>query len=156
MRTPDASCTGVRSSPRSLRNNNSKRKLDLNVLIDQMPDKDFIEITSVKANKIEEEELTKVMNKLDRSAEKKKPFKQPLTEHQKEVRRKKSFIPMEIQSVCCVLEPTMDSQMSCTNDETLDSGVVQQQQQVQMAVASNNLKSDMNETNSTVQARYEI
>lgn len=120
MRTPDASTLGVRSSPRSLRNNNSKRKLDLNVLIDQMPDKDFIEINK-KANNIDDEDVKNVMNKLDKSAEKFKKNKQPLTEHQKEMRKKKSFIPMEIQSVCCVLEPTMDSQMSCTNDTFADN-----------------------------------
>lgn len=133
MRTPDASSLGVRSSPRSLKNNNSKRKLDLNVLIDQMPDKDFIEIND-KTNKIKERDLNNIMNKLDKSTEKKKnQFKQPLTEHQKEVRRKKSFIPMEIQSVCCILEPTMDSQMSCTNDTYPEDSLPQPQ----LAIAKN-------------------
>lgn len=101
MRTPDASNTSVRSSPRSLKHNHSKRKLDLNVLIDQMPDKDFIEIGN-KSNKPDDMDVLNVLSKLDKSAERKKSqFKQPLTEHQKEVRRsqKKSFIPMEIQSV---------------------------------------------------------
>ena len=39
----NSSTTTVRASPRSLKQN-SKRKLDLNALLDQMPDKDFVEI----------------------------------------------------------------------------------------------------------------
>jgi len=143
MRTPDASCTGVRSSPRSLRNNTSKRKLDLNVLIDQMPSSDFIEIGPGN-----HDDLNNLMNKLDKSAEKssaskKNPFKQPLTEHQKEVRRKKSFIPMEVQSVCCVLEPTMDSQMSCTMDDTQDT-------QSQVPPVAKSLNFDVEKTDANV------
>ena len=132
MRTPDASTASVRSSPRSLKNNHSKRKLDLTALIDQMPDKDFIEIGSTKSSKPDNAHLLNAISQLDKSAERKKhQFKQPLTEHQKEVRRsqKKSFIPMEIQSVCCVLEPTMDSQMSCTNDTYEDAATVHSQLQ---------------------------
>ena len=124
MKTPDASSLGVRSSPRSLKNNNSKRKLDLNVFqIDQMPDKDFVEINEKcpKDSIVSMEDLNQVENK-------KSLFKKPLTEHQKEVRKKKSFIPMEIQSVCSVLEPTMDSQMSCTNDTfAADDSIVNSQ-----------------------------
>ncbi len=135
MRTPEAASMAVRSSPRSLRNNSSKRKLDLNVLIDQMPSSDFIEI-----GKGTHDEINSLMNKLDKSAEKsshskKNPFRQPLTEHQKEVRRKKSFIPIEVQSVCCVLEPTMDSQMSCTMEDTQDT-------QSHNPVVAKNLKFD--------------
>jgi hypothetical protein len=102
----------VRASPRSLKQN-SKRKLDLNALLDQMPDKEFVTI---------EEKCTEALNcnlldkydTADKDSHNK--FKKPLTEHQKEVRKQKSFIPLEIQSVCSGLEPTMDSQMSFTND----------------------------------------
>lgn len=124
-KTPDyAKPAAVRASPRSV-GQLSKRKLDLNSLIDQMPDKEFIEINSGKNDR----GVANLMNKFDSAnataAEKDKVksspasragkmFKQPLTEHQKEVRRQKSFIPMEIQSVCAELDPTADSQMSCS------------------------------------------
>jgi len=92
MKTPDASNVLSRSSPRSLKHN-SKRKLDLNSLIDQMPDQDFVEINTKSSEKL------------------------PMTEHQREMRRKISFIPMEVQYVCSILEPTMDSQMSCATTQ---------------------------------------
>lgn len=104
LKTPEAKNLRPRPSPQSL-NHNSKRKLDLNVLIDQMPDKEFTEIS--KASNCD------LMKRIDKGS-KPSVFKQPLTEHQKEVRKQKSFIPMEIQAVCDELEPTMDSQMSCS------------------------------------------
>jgi hypothetical protein len=150
MRTPDASTASVRSSPRSLKNNHSKRKLDLTVLIDQMPDKDFIEIGSTKSSKPDNAHLLNVISQLDKSAERKKhQFKQPLTEHQKEVRRsqKKSFIPMEIQSVCCVLEPTMDSQMSMMDDDTNTQSLMGMPQYSFNAGGSNTVKKSLNMLN---------
>ena len=117
-----------RSSPRSLKQN-SKRKLDLNALLDQMPDKDFVEIEQKTGatsncnlmNKFEQGVANVAANaKADEAGSpasgRKNKFKKPLTEHQKEVRKQKSFLPMEIQQVCNGLEPNMDSQMSCTND----------------------------------------
>ncbi len=117
MRTPDASNIISRASPRSLKHN-SKRKLDLNSLIDQMPDQDFVEISSNK-NESEDQKINSKTNDQDTTTTKKRrnSLKQPLTEHQKEMRRKKSFIPVEMQSVSSVLEPTMDSQMSCTTTQ---------------------------------------
>jgi len=108
-----------------------------------MPSSDFIEIGPGN-----HDDLNNLMNKLDKSAEKssaskKNPFKQPLTEHQKEVRRKKSFIPMEVQSVCCVLEPTMDSQMSCTMDDTQDT-------QSQVPPVAKSLNFDVEKTDANV------
>ena len=111
MRTPDASNVISRASPRSLKHN-SKRKLDLNSLIDQMPDQDFVEISSN-----ENEKTNSKANDQDTTKKRRNSLKQPLTEHQKEMRRKKSFIPVEMQSVSSVLEPTMDSQMSCTTTQ---------------------------------------
>ena len=124
MRTPDASNVISRSSPRSLKHN-SKRKLDLNLLIDQMPDQDFVEITSNNNNcKMEEsnDEIKMKINSKTMDVNKKRrnslrQQQQPLTEHQKEMRRKRSFIPIEMQSISSVLEPTMDSQMSCTTTQ---------------------------------------
>jgi hypothetical protein len=98
-----------RYSPRSLRQN-SKRKLDLNSLLDQMPDKDFVEIDEAQKSTV-----TNLLHKFDPQATKQAKFKKPvLTEHQKEVRKQKSFLPFECQG----LEPhsNMDSQMSFTND----------------------------------------
>ncbi len=83
-------------SPRSVRQ--SKRKLDLNFLIDHAPDKEFVEINN-KTN----------CNLFDKFNSTKQ--KQPLTEHQKEMRKQKSFIPMEMQSISNAQLETD----SCTN-----------------------------------------
>jgi len=90
-----ASCPniGLSSSTSKLNTNVMKTKLDLNSLIDQMPDQDFVEINTKSSEKL------------------------PMTEHQREMRRKISFIPMEVQYVCSILEPTMDSQMSCATTQ---------------------------------------
>lgn len=52
LKTPEGKNLRPRQSPRSL-NHNSKRKLDLNALIDQMPDKEFVEITKPSCNLLE-------------------------------------------------------------------------------------------------------
>jgi len=118
MRTPDSSNVISRSSPRSLKHN-SKRKLDLNELIDQMPDQDFVEISSPLSENMRTTASSKRSSKNIDSNSKNAIAspKQPLTEHQKEMRRKKSFIPIEMQSVSNVLEATMDSQMSCATTQ---------------------------------------
>ncbi|RNA45198.1 telomere-associated RIF1 [Brachionus plicatilis] len=90
VRTPENK--GTRASPRSLRHN-SKRKLDLGGLIDQQPDKDFVTISKPEMKSRRSLSLRS---------------KQPLTEHQKETRKNKSFVPMEVQPV------DVDSQLSCS------------------------------------------
>ncbi|CAF0955839.1 unnamed protein product [Brachionus calyciflorus] len=90
--TPENKQLRPRPSPRSL-NHNSKRKLDLNGLIDQQPDNEFVEINKPEMKSRRSLSLRS---------------KQPLTEHQKEVRKTKSFIPMEVQPI------DVDSQMSCS------------------------------------------
>lgn len=101
----------TRASPRSLRQV-SKRKLDLNCLIDHMPDKEFI---TIKTNSLLEN-VTNSRKHEKRSGERKKSpeVRRPLTEHQKEVRKERSFIPLEVQSVFI---NNTDSQMSCCLDE---------------------------------------
>jgi hypothetical protein len=130
LKTPELKAAPVRSSPRSV-GQLAKRKLDLNTLIDQMPDKEFIEISGPSKTNKSCNLLSKFNSKQENNngqrcslpadiATKTRKSKQPLTEHQKEVRRHKSFIPMEIQSVCAELDPTVDSQMSCSmqDDDT--------------------------------------
>lgn len=90
VRTPDKK--PARASPRSLRPS-SKRKLDLNGLIDQQPDKDFVTISKPEMKSRRSLGLRS---------------KQPLTEHQKEARKNKSFVPMEVQPI------DVDSQLSCS------------------------------------------
>jgi hypothetical protein len=123
IKTPESNHV-VRQSPRSLRQV-SKRKIDLNNLIDQVPDKEFTEIKKSNAS------MVNLMSKfggngdssgkkMTSKAEKRKsaPLKQPLTEHQKEIRKQKSFIPLEIQSVVFSADSQMDSQMSMLDDDT--------------------------------------
>lgn len=127
IKTPESNHV-VRQSPRSLRQV-SKRKIDLNNLIDQVPDKEFTEIKKSNASMVNlmskfggngdssgGDASKKTMSK----AEKRKsaPLKQPLTEHQKEIRKQKSFIPLEIQSVVFSADSQMDSQMSMLDDDT--------------------------------------
>lgn len=96
-----------RTSPRSLRPNISKRKLDLDRLIDQLPDKEFIAIkkTSLFAEKTKQNGDAKELFLAS---------KKPLTEHQKEVRKQKTFIPLEVQSV---FSATNDSQSTFAFDD---------------------------------------
>lgn len=103
-----------RSSPRSLRPNLSKRKLDLDRLIDQIPDKEFISIKKSNANLFSD----KKQNGSSRRSSQKANKKNPLTEHQKEVRKQKTFIPIEVQSVFSVIN---DSQSAFTLDDDTQS-----------------------------------
>ena len=109
VRTPDQKT--VRASPRSLRHN-SKRKLDLNGLIDQQPDKDFVAINKPEMKSRRSLSLRS---------------KQPLTEHQKEVRKNKSFVPMEVQPV------DVDSQLNCSvmDEDTNTQQTIDHQPQVE-------------------------
>lgn len=74
----------------------TKRKLELSELIDQEPEENFV--------KIEEKKSTF--------------FKTPLTEHQKEVRKEKSFIPIEIHNESSNLTSALmiENSASCTQD----------------------------------------
>jgi hypothetical protein len=85
-------------------NSATKRKLDLNNLIDQMPDKDFIKISDV---------ITTTTTTTNVSSASPLSFKAPLTEHQKEVKKSKAFIPSESIDL---ISSTLDHSMSCTLD----------------------------------------
>ena len=134
VKTPDSSTTTTnqtRQSARTPLSNSSKRKLNLNFQqIDQLPDTDFVEITSVSKSA----SLTDVLNRKNSKQENSKSssssssrksmgsaslFKQPLTEHQKETRRHKSFIPtVYMDSAFTEPDATMDSQMSTMDEDT--------------------------------------
>lgn len=79
-------------------------------LIDQLPDKEFIAIkkTSLFAEKTTKQNIDAKELFL---ANKKRI---PLTEHQKEVRKHKTFIPLEVQSV---FSATNDSQSTFAFDD---------------------------------------
>jgi hypothetical protein len=120
-----------------------------------MPDKEFVTIEEKRTEALNCNLLDKYDTAdKDTSNKNNNKFKKPLTEHQKEVRKQKSFIPLEIQSVCSGLEPTMDSQMSFTND--YDDSMQSQsmcmyptmQEQVNSRKSLSNLK--MTSTNSTI------
>jgi hypothetical protein len=115
VKTPDSSSIQTRQSSRTPLGNSSKRKLDLNFQIDQLPDKDFVEITKPSAHQIPVAPVKQASGGRKSTSS---LFKQPLTEHQKETRRHKSFIPMVMSSVCNELDATMDSQMSMMDDDT--------------------------------------
>ena len=92
--------------PQNLSNSATKRKLDLNSLIDQMPDTEFIKI-----NNDQTVNLATTASPIQ--------FKAPLTEHQKEVKKSKSFMPSEIHNVCIELTSSLldpNQSMSCTLD----------------------------------------
>lgn len=65
-----------------------------------MPDNEFIPIQSMSVSKLGDKRIASVPKRVRR----------PLTEHQKEMRTRKSFIPLEIQSIV----NNADSQMSCS------------------------------------------
>ena len=65
-----------------------------------MPDNEFIPIQSMSVSKLGDKRIASVPKRARR----------PLTEHQKEMRTRKSFIPLEIQSIV----NNADSQMSCS------------------------------------------
>ena len=93
----------------NLSNSATKRRLDLNNLIDQMPDTDFI--------KINDTQLT--VNSVAMPSTSLFQFKSPLTEHQKEMKKAKSFMPSEIHNVCIDLTSSLidpNQSMSCTLD----------------------------------------
>jgi hypothetical protein len=133
MKTPDtAQATLTRQTSRTPLGTSSKRKLDLNFQIDQLPDDQFVEIPAQKPkqqlpNKRQNIKDTKEDTggkSLKASSSRKSTgsallFKQPLTEHQKESRRARSFIPSVMQSVCREIDlSTIDSQMSMMDDDT--------------------------------------
>ena len=128
LKTPENSGTHhfhtAQTSPRNLRNN-SKRKLDLNGLIDQMPNDEFVliknsppKVPATADNSTQSQKSVK-SSQSTQSANESGLFKQPLTEHQKEMRKKKSFIPFEMHSLCSEIEA--DSQMSMTQDDDSNS-----------------------------------
>jgi hypothetical protein len=145
IKTPDSSIQ-TRQSSRTPLGNSSKRKLDLNFQIDQLPDKDFVEINNTKPIEINQASAAPAKQPSGRKSTG-SLFKQPLTEHQKETRRHKSFIPI-IMSHCTELDATMDSQMSMMDDDTNTQSMMGMPQQSQFNQISNQTSnSQSNEKN---------
>lgn len=90
----------------------SKRKLDLDCLIDQIPDKEFIAIKKSNTSLLAEAKASGKSDRDRRKSSESTRKRAPLTEHQKEVRKQRSFIPLEVQSVF-----SADSQSAFTLDE---------------------------------------
>ena len=108
--------TPSNSQQLALSNSATKRKLDLNNLIDQMPDKDFIKINNENQTVNVLSASTSTVISGNNSPFQ---FKAPLTEHQKEVKKAKSFMPSEIHNVCIELTSSLvdpNQSMSCTLD----------------------------------------
>lgn len=131
----------VRSSPRT--SQASKRKLDLNSLIDQMPDQEFIAIKMADGSggggerKPSEKRKYSELRSSSSSSQNRRSAAasaSPLTEHQKEVRKQRSFIPLEVQSV---LTHTNDSQMSFSH---LEEDTTTQSSNFPTSYSSNGLK----------------
>ena len=160
VKTPENTGTALASiaqSPRSLRPN-LKRKLELGNLIDYAPSQEFVEIgggVAKPANSLSKPQPTVAAAKppvteaatapaapKPTTTLKTYPIFKPLTEHQKEMRRKRSFIPSEMQaSSAASFDMSNDvSQMSQqTTDTNTSSAVATQREQTppkQQAVAT--------------------
>lgn len=109
LKTPDSGNSNQPNNKQTPQSASSKRKLELNfqVPIDQLPDKEFVQIVNNTSTASSRKSTGSIKTRT------------PLTEHQKEARRNRSFIPSVVQSVTAEFDySNLDSQMSMMDDDT--------------------------------------